>query len=587
MTAVGGMIGLVREPSRNGFSGWRISVLAVVMVALGAVMISRLVSLQVLDPERYVEHGENQRIRSLALAGERGAILDREGVELAVSSPRESIWADPRLVLDPRGTAEQIVALAGGNVDQLTRRLSNEDAKFAWLARQLDDDLAAQVLALELPGVSATPEQARLTPSGGLVARGILGRTDIDGVGLSGLEAQYNDVLTGEEGRMVIERGLASAGARAVTIPDGEYELIAPQPGDSLVLTLDRTVQFEVETLLERTVAEAGAKSGTVVVSRTATGEILAMSTVARSDQGIISVSGENKAVTWIVEPGSISKPLAIGALLEEGLITPDTTVEVNREIEIYDRVFTDDNRWEPEVLTTGQVLAASSNVGAALLIDRISSERFHHYLAGYGLGSPTALAFPGESAGILHDVDEWSGVSKPSAAIGYGYAATPLQMLRAYNVFANDGVLVEPHVVAGVRSANGDFDIVSPRDEERIVSAETAQQVSSLLAGVVSEGGTGVLASVPGYEIAGKTGTARILQPNGTYLDDEGNVHLLTSFVGYLPASNPELSIIVMIEEPEGDASGGRVAAPLFGEISNFALQHFRIPPADDLAAR
>lgn len=586
MTAVGGMIGLVREPSRNGFSGWRISVLAIVMVALGVIMITRLVSLQVLEPERYVEHGENQRIRSLSLPGERGAILDREFVELAVSSPRESIWADPRLVLDPRGTAEQIVALTGGDVDQLTRRLSNEDAKFAWLARQLDDDMAAQVLALELPGVSATPEQARLTPSGGLVARGILGRTDIDGIGLSGLEAQYDEVLTGEPGRMVIERGLAAAGAKAVTIPDGEYELIAPEPGDSLVLTLDRTVQFEVETLLERTVAEAGAKSGTVVVSRTSTGEILAMSTVARTEQGIISVSGENKAVTWIVEPGSISKPLAIGALLEEGLITPETTVEVTREIEIYDRVFTDDNRWEPEVLTTGQVLAASSNVGAALLVDRISAERFHHYLDGYGLGSPTALDFPGESAGILHDVDEWSGVSKPSAAIGYGYAATPLQMLRAYNVFANDGVLVEPHVVAGVRSANGDFDIVSPREEHRIVSAETAQQVSSLLAGVVSEGGTGVLASVPGYEIAGKTGTARILQPNGTYQDDEGYPHLLTSFVGYLPASNPELSIIVMIEEPEGDASGGRVAAPLFGEISNFALQHFRIPPAEDLTA-
>lgn len=587
MTAVGGMIDLVREPSRNGFSGWRVAMLAIAMVALGVVMIMRLVSLQVLDPERYVEHGESQRIRTQALPGERGAIVFRDGEELAVSSPRESIWADPRLITDPRGTAESIVALAGGDVEQLTRRLSNGEAKFAWLARQLDDETSAQVLAMELPGVYATREQARLTPSGTSVARAILGRTDIDGNGLSGLEAQYDEILTGEEGRIVVERGLASGGSRAVTIPDGEYELIAPESGDSLVLTLDRTVQFEVETLLERTVAEAGAKSGTAIVSRTATGEILAMSTVARTDDGIISVSGENKAVTWIVEPGSISKPLAIGALLEEGLITPQTTVEVTREIEIYDRVFTDDTRWEPEVLTTGQVLAASSNVGAALLVDRISDERFHHYLDGYGIGTRTALDFPGESAGILHPEDEWSGVSKHSAAIGYGYAATPLQMLRAYNVFANDGVLVEPHVVSGVRSADGEFDIVSPRDGRRVVSVQTAQQVSSLLAGVVSEGGTGFLASVPGYQIAGKTGTARILQPNGTYQDDDGEVHLLTSFVGYLPAGDPELSIIVMIEEPEGDASGGRVAAPLFGEISNFALQHFRIPPADAVAAR
>lgn len=587
MTAVGGMITLVRQPSRNGFSGWRVTILALVMVALGSVMIVRLVSLQVLDPERYVEHGENQRIRTQSLAAERGAILDRNGVELAVSSPRQSIWADPRLVLDPAETAAQIVAVAGGDVGQLTRRLSNGEAKFAWLARQLDEETSAKVDALELAGVYSTREQARLTPSGGHVARGILGRTDIDGVGLSGLEAQYDEVLTGDPGRIVVERGLASAGSKAVTIPDGEYELISPEPGDSLVLTLDRTVQFEVETLLERTVSESGARSGTVIVSRTATGEVLAMSTVARTDEGIIAVSGENKAVTWIVEPGSISKPLAIGALLEEGLITSETTVEVTGELEVYDAVFADASRHGQEVLTTGQVLASSSNVGVALLIDRLSDERFHEYLSAYGLGTSTALNFPGESAGILYPLEEWSGVSKPFAAIGYGYAATPLQMLRAYNVFANDGVLVEPHVVAGIRSPDGDFDIVSPREGRRVVSEETAQQVSSLLAGVVSEGGTGVLASVPGYEIAGKTGTARIAQPGGGYEDENGDVHLLTSFAGYLPASNPELSIIVMIEDPEGDASGGRVAAPLFGEISNFALQHFRIPPADAVVAQ
>lgn len=575
------MIELVRLPSRSGFSGWRVVALAVAAVLAGSIMIYRLVSLQVLSPEQYVQHGENQRIISTTLPAERGAIVDRNGVELAVSSPRESIYADPRLVLDPAETAAQIVALTGGNVDQLTRRLSNEDAKFAWMARQLDDDTAAQVLGLELPGIYTIREQARLTPSGGDVARGILGRTDIDGVGLSGLEEQYDEVLTGEAGQVVVERGLAAGGARAVTIPDGQYELVKPKPGDSLVLTLDRTVQFEVENLLTQTVAESGAKSGTVVVSRTATGEILAMSTVARNQDGVVAVSGENKAVTWIVEPGSISKPLAIGALLEEDLITADTTVEVTGGLELYDIEFADSVRHGQDVMTTGEVLANSSNVGVALLVDRLSDEKFHDYLVDYGLGSPTALQFPGESAGILHPEKEWSGVSKPFAAIGYGYAATPLQMLRAYNVFANDGVLVEPHVVSSLKSPNGDLEIVSPREGRRVVSEETARQVTSLLAGVVREGGTGALASVPGYQIAGKTGTARIAQPAGGYLDEDGEVHLLTSFAGYLPAGNPELSIIVMIEEPAGDVSGGRIAAPLFGDISNFALQHFRIPPA------
>ncbi len=574
------------QPSgRSGFSGGRLIVCGAVIALVGGLMIYRLVALQVLEPERFVEHGESQRIRTAALAAERGAIVDRNGLELAVSTPRESIWADPRLVIDPAGTAQQIVAAAGGDVEQLTRRLSNEEAKFAWMARQLDDDVAERVLALDLPGIYATEEQARITPSGNDVARGILGRTDIDGIGLSGLEAQYDAILTGEPGRIVVERGIVAAGSQAVTIPDGEYELVAPTPGDSLVLTLDRTVQFEVESLLTQTVAESGATSGTAIVSRTATGEILAMSTVARNEDGEVVVSGENKAVTWIVEPGSISKPIAIAALIEEGLIDSNTTVEVTNELEIYDVEFADTVRTDQAVMTTADVLKNSSNVGVALLVDRISNETFHGYLSNFGLGTATELDFPGESAGILHPEHEWSGVSRPFAAIGYGYAATPLQMLRSYNVFANDGVLVEPHLVAGIRDGNGDLEIVSPREEQRVISSDTAREVTSLLAGVVSEGGTGVLASVPGYEIAGKTGTARIAQPGGGYLDENGEVHLLTSFAGYLPASDPELSIIVMIEEPSGDASGGRVAAPLFGEISNFALQHFRIPPAESVS--
>lgn len=579
----GAMIDLVRLPPRSGFSGRRIGIIALAIAGMGVVMIWRLVSLQVLEPEAYVEHGENQRIRTAELAAERGAIVDRNGVELVVSSPRQSIWADPRLVDfgAESETAAQIAALTGADPEQLTRRLTADgEVKFAWMARQLDDKTAAEVLALGLPGIYSIEEQARLTPSGGNVARGILGSTDIDGNGVSGLESQYHETLTGDSGRIVVERGLAG-----VTIPDGRYELVSPEAGDSLVLTLDRTVQFEVEKLLEQTVAESGAKSGTVIVSKTATGEILAMSTVARGNDGIIQVSGENKAVTWIVEPGSISKPIAIGALLEEDLISADTTVEVTDELALYDVQFADEVRHDQDTMTTGQVLANSSNVGVALLIDRITDEKFYDYMVDFGIGSPTALDFPGESSGILHDLDDWSGVSKPFAGIGYGYSATPLQMLRAYNVFANDGVLVEPHVVAQVRSSEGEFEIKSPRDGRRVVSSETAREMSALLAGVVAEGGTGELASVPGYQIAGKTGTARMLQPNGTYFDEDGDVRLLTSFAGYLPAGNPELSIMVMIEEPEGDASGGRIAAPLFGEISNFALAHLRIPPAAALA--
>ncbi len=585
MTAVVGLVRFVRaSDGGHGLPSWRFVVLAAGVVAMGMLLVWRLLTLQVLEPDRYVRHGENQRIRSAELAAERGAIVDRNGIELAVSSPRPSVYADPRLVIDPRGTAEAIAAVVGGDidVDALERRLANPDAKFAWMARQLDETAAADVMALQLPGLYVTEEQARLAPSGDTVARALLGRTDIDGVGLSGLEYQYDGTLTGTEGQIVVERGLVAGAGKPVTIPDGKYELITPVAGDSVVLTIDRTVQFEVEKLLEAHVVEAGAASGTVVVSRPRTGEILAMATVVRADNGVVSVAGagDNRAVNWIVEPGSISKPLALAALIEEGLASPNTTVEVTDEIEIYDRVFTDEIRHETSVLSAAEVLESSSNVGMALLSNRLGKEGMHRYLSQFGIGSPTLLDFPGESAGILHEVETWSGVSLPSAAIGYGFAATPLQMLRAYNVFANGGTLVEPHLVTGIRRADGEFDVLSPREGRRVLSEPTVATMSALLAGVV-ENGTGQLASIPGYEIAGKTGTARIAQPGGGYEDENGDVHLLTSFAGYLPAAAPELSVIVMIEDPAGDASGGRLAAPLFGEVSNFALQHFRIPPA------
>ena len=587
MTAIAGLVHLVRTPPRNGFSGWRFAALALMIVGVGGLMVWRLVSLQVLHPERYVEHGENQRIRSAPLAAERGSILDRNNVELVVSSARQSIWADPRVITDPAATAAAIVAAVGedaeGDVELLTRRLSNEDAKFAWMARQLDDDTVAAITELELPGIYTLEEQARLTPSGSEVARAILGRTDVDGIGVSGLERQYDELLTGEEGRVVVERGLASGGGQPLTIPNGRYELVTPTKGSSLILTLDRTVQFEVERLLIDHVAAAGAQSGTVVMSKPATGEILAMATVVRGEDDVVRVSGDNRAVTGIVEPGSISKPLALGALLEEGLATPDTQIQVTDELEIYDAVYSDSVRHDSDVLTAAQVLENSSNVGMALLSDRLGKSLMHEYLSAFGVGEPTGLAFPGESSGILAPVDEWSGVSLPSAAIGYGYAATPLQMLRAYNVFANGGVLVEPHLVSGVIDEDGNLDILSPRDSRRVLSEETADTLTTLLAGVVRDG-TGQLASVPGYEIAGKTGTARIAQPGGGYEDENGEVHLLTSFAGFLPASNPELSIIVVIEDPAEESSGGRLAAPLFGEISNFALQKFRIPPAESV---
>ncbi len=559
-------------------SGFRLVIAAIVMAAMGAVLIWRLVGLQVLDPDQYVQHGESQRIGSTELAAQRGAIVDRHGVELAVSTPRKSLIADPRLVDDKPALATAVAQSFGADPEVILGRLEREGSKFAWLGRQLDEDEVAAFMAAEWNGVYARDEQTRLTPSGSEVAAGILGRTDIDGNGVSGLELQYDDVLTGSAGRIVYERGIVRDEGRQVTIPDGEYELISPVRGDTLALTIDRTLQFEVERALQHTIVSAEAASGTVVMSRPSTGEILAMATVTRSD-GVIDVGQRNRAVTDRYEPGSIAKPLAVAALLEEGEITRDTTVESVERLDVYDVEFRDEVRTDKHVLTTADVLANSSNVGMALFSKRLGEERMHEYLGRFGVGRSTELGFPGENAGVLHPVDDWTGVTLPRVSIGYEFSATPLQMLRAYNAIANDGLLVEPHVVSHATAADGEVTILSPNESVRVVSEETAEEVTALLAEVV-ERGTGVLASVPGYEIAGKTGTAQIAQPGGGYEDADGRIHLLTSFVGFLPAAEPELSIIVMIEDPAEESSGGRLAAPLFGEISNFALQHLRIPP-------
>ncbi len=569
-----------KQPPQQSLADWRLVVAAGLMAACAAIMIWRLVSLQVLEPDRYVEHGESQRVGSRELVAQRGAIVDRHGVELVVSSPRKVVTADPRLVTDPAGLAEAVVRHLGGDFDRTLELLQRPGSKFAYLGRQLDDEAVERFMSEGHAGVYVSEEPARITPAGSNVAAGILGRTDIDGAGVSGLEKQYDDILRGTEGRVVFERGRVADEGRRVTIPDGQYELIAPTPGATLTLTIDRTIQFEVERALTAAVQEAGAESGTVIMTRPSSGEILAMATITRAD-GAFGVGTRNRAVTDRYEPGSIAKPLAIAALLEEGEIDRNTTVETVERLEIYDLEFRDEVRSDKHLLTTADVLANSSNVGMALLSKRLGEERMHEYLDAFGIGETTRLGFPGETAGNLPELDDWSGVSLPQMSIGYEFSATPLQMLRAYNVLANDGELVEPHVVSHAVGADGELDILSPRSATRVISESTATEVTTLLAEVVDRG-TGVLASVPGYEIAGKTGTAQVYQPEtGSYADADGNVHLLTSFVGYLPAADPELSIIVMIEDPAEESSGGRLAAPLFGELSNFALQHLRIPPA------
>ncbi len=534
----------------------------------------RMVDLQVRSPAQYVAFGESQRVHQVTLPGRRGAILDRNGEQLAISIPQRTIWADPRLVIDPQSTARQLAAVLDLDEAFVLERLTTE-AAFVYLARQVDDEMADAVEELELAGVATLEEPKRFKPSGPALAGSVLGIVGIDHTGLSGLELQYDELLAGVPGEVLLET--APDGR---TIATGTLSEKPAERGADLRLSLDRPLQFEVERMLASRVRDMGAKGGTVVAMKPATGEILAMATVTRDDDGEVIQSGENRAVTWAFEPGSITKPLTIAAILEEGVATPTSVRQVPSTYQLYDAEFSDSSPHPTEEWSLTDILVKSSNIGTMLWAMDLGGDAIDDYFKAFGLGRVTALDSVGESSGVMIDYEDWSGVSIATIPIGQGISVTPVQMLSAFNVIANDGLYVPPRLVADATDGSGDPIELEIGATRRVVSERTARQLQIMLAGVVDRG-TGQQAGVAGYSVAGKTGTAWIPQPGGGYVDGAGNYHYNASFAGFLPAEAPEISILVTIDEPSAAIYGGYAAAPLFADIAEYAMRHFQIPPA------
>jgi len=549
-------------------------------LALGALLgllllavVAKLVHVQVLEPDRFVEVGQSQRLRTVQLDANRGRILDREGHDLALSVLRPTVFADPSQVEDPRGTARQLAPILGVPVRDLVDRLDRE-GQFAYLARRIDDDLAARIVELDLAGIHLLEEPARFTPSEDL-ARSIIGRVAPDQTGATGVELLYDDLLTGTPGEVTYERARDGG-----TIAAAGQTRVAPRAGSDVVLTLDRSLQYETERVLAAQVDALGAKGGTVIISQPATGEILALANITRNEDEEIITAGANRAVIDVFEPGSVNKVITIAAALEEGLVEPDTELVVPDSLQVSDHRFSDDHDHPTAPMTVTQILAESSNVGTIKLAQQLGKDRIDQYLRSFGFGTRSALGFPNESPGLLLPTADWSGTSIGSIPIGQGIAVTAMQMLDAYNVLANDGVHVPPRLVAATVDDDGRRRPVDVGDSRRVVSAETAEQVRSMLVEVV-ESGTGQRAQVPGYSVGGKTGTARKPQDTGTYRDRAGNYHYVAAFTGMVPAEDPELSIIVVVDEPTATIYGGSAAAPVFADLAKFALNRFRIPPA------
>ena len=540
----------------------------------------RLVELQLRNAEEFVEIGRQQRFRTVQLAGGRGDILDRNGNSLATSLPSTSFFIDPQFVEDPIGDAERLAPVLNMPVEDV-RALLASPGRFAWLARQTTDAKAAEIEALDIPGVFATTEPDRFQPSGTALARSVIGNVDIDSAGLSGIEKIYDDVLQGQPGELSIE-----IGAGGPTIPGQREVSRPPVPGADVVLTIDRSLQFEVERVLMDQVADMGAKGGVAMVSDPSTGEILAMASVVRNDDWEIVSTSLNMATSWSYEPGSVMKAMTFGSIIDAGIANSSSVSVVPDTYELWDYKFTDSHPHPTYEMSINEIITVSSNVGTVRWAEQLGGARLDTYLRDFGFGTAVNLGFPGETAGLMIPPDSWGGLATATTALGQGISVTPAQMLAAYNTLANDGIYIPLQMVREVVRSDGTHEVPAAPEPRQVISPNAAGQVRTMLESAVAVG-TGVNAQVDGYRVAGKTGTARKPLENGQgYQDGAGNFRYVATFAGFLPANEPELSIIVAIDEPTASIYAGHVAAPAFAEIASYSVRHFGIAPPPEIAA-
>lgn len=549
-------------------------IVLIAIVVLFAVVLGKLVILQVVDREKYVVYGAGQRTNNLVLAADRGAILDRNGAEMVISRPGRSIFVDPKLVTDASAEASVLAPILGLD-PLLVESKMNGKGRFAYLARRVPADVADRVEALGLAGVAFLEESERFAPAGES-ARSLLGSVDVDNVGISGLESQFGDALTGTPGSLSLER---SPSGRTIAV--GDHSLTPAVKGDDLKLTIDQSIQFEAERLLGEQVKATGAKGGVAIVSKPGTGEILAIADmVVDPETGLVHVSSNNSALTTQYEPGSVMKTVTIAGAIDAGQVSPSTQFTLPPVLRIYDAEFGEAEGRGTVTWDTTQILTHSSNIGAIKIGQGLGKDALYATQKAFGLGVKTALDFPNEAPGTVLAPSKYSGTSLPSIAIGQGISVTPMQMLFAYNTIANQGVYIAPKLVDSTIDADGVEHLTAAGESHRAVTAATADKVNLMLRNVVNEG-TGQLAAINGYSVAGKTGTARKPQPGGGYTDRFGVTRYQSTFVGFVPAQQPALSVYVMIDEPGGDYTGGATAAPVFSKLGSFALNRLGIAPA------
>ena len=506
-----------------------------------------------------------QHTQTLVIPAGRGTIFDRNGVELAIGEQATTVFADPRQVKDARAVAIAAQEVLGVDPNRLYTALQSKTSHFVYVARQADPIKAALLEKKKLPGLGFYAEEHRAYPQRNVAAH-VLGYAGVDNHGLAGVEVSLDQSLVGHPGSQTIVRDPLGTTLDVVrSTPERQ--------GQSVVLSIDHTIQAQAEAVLRDTVKEWHAKAASAVVLDPRTGEVLAMANAPGFDANKYPQAQparqRNRAVTDTYEPGSTFKLVTVTGALGDRLVTPATKFNLPYEIHVADRVVHDAEPRGTEWFSVRDILARSSNVGAITLAEKLGKDRLSSWIDRFGFGKVTGIDFPGESAGILLPKADWSGSTIGNVPIGQGIAVTPLQMATAYATIANGGMRITPRLVQSIGGT------ATKVEKTRVVSAPLAREVVGMLTNVVNEG-TGKAAAIPGYVVAGKTGTAEKPDPRGGYAKGK----YVASFVGFVPATRPRFVVLVMVDEPQGAIFGAVVAAPAFQQIARFALQYYEVQP-------
>jgi cell division protein FtsI/penicillin-binding protein 2 len=543
----------------------RIGLLFAAFLLCFLVVVGRALWLQGVQGSSLASQAMSQQSETIVVPGLRGSLLDRRGNELAASEDAATIFATPYQVKNPPVAAKKLAKILDLDPADVLADLT-EESGFSYIAQKIPLEQAARIERLNLEGIGELPDSRRTYPQGEMAGQ-VIGSIGSENQGLNGLEMGEEEALSGTDGERRIVTDALGDPIKLETAKQSE-------DGEDIQLTLDPLIQEKTEQALAEVGETYTPKGATAIVVEPQSGQILAMANWPPVDPNDLeSASNEdlmNRATGFNYEPGSTFKAFTVAAALQEKLVTPTSTFTLEPTIQVADRTIEESHERGTENLSVGEILAHSSNVGAVTIGLEVGSEKFSKWINRFGFGKPTGVQFPGEEQGLVPELDEYSGSTMGNLPIGQGLSVTPMQMIAGYGAIANGGILKPPQLIERI----GEEKVHEPKGK-RVIDADVAAELREMLEGVLAPGGTASEISVPGYTLAGKTGTAQKAE-NGTYSE----TNFVASFIGFAPAQNPKLLAAVIVDQPQGEIYGGSVAAPAFGQIAAYALPYLGVAP-------